>query len=148
MTKFVIGFLFFVAVASTQWVGNDLCGIWWNKDKDAKIKIYSSYGKYFGQIHWLKNPIDSVTNKPKLDKNNPDEEQRKRPVMGLLILKNLVWDADDQEWDDGDIYDPKSGNTYSLTCKLKDKNTMELRGYLGISLLGRTDIWVRTDDPQ
>jgi uncharacterized protein (DUF2147 family) len=148
MTRFIIGFLFFSTIAAVQWVGNDICGIWWNKDKDAKIKIYTSYGKYFGQIHWLKNPLDSVTNKPKLDKNNPDEEARKRPVMGLLILKNLEWDNDDQEWDDGDIYDPKTGNTYSLTCKLKDKNTMELRGYLGISLLGRTDIWTRTDDPQ
>jgi uncharacterized protein (DUF2147 family) len=148
MTRFIIGFLFFTSVASIKWVGNDICGIWWNKDKDAKIKIYSSYSKYFGQIHWLKNPLDSVTNKPKLDKNNPDEEARKRPIMGLLILKNLVWDDGDQEWDDGDIYDPKSGNTYSLTCTLKDKNTMELRGYLGISLLGRTDTWMRTDDPQ
>lgn len=148
MTRFIIGFLFFTGVASIQWVGNDICGIWWNKDKDAKIKIYTSYSKYFGQIHWLKNPLDSVTNKPKLDKNNPDEEARKRPIMGLLILKNLVWDDGDQEWDDGEIYDPKSGNNYSLTCKLKDKNTMELRGYLGISLLGRTDVWTRTNDPQ
>lgn len=148
MTKFIIGFFLFVTVAAVQWVGNDICGIWWNKDKDAKIKIYSSYGKYFGQIHWMKNPLDSVTNKPKLDKNNPDVTQQKRPIQGLLILKNLEWDDDDQEWDDGDIYDPKSGKTYSLTCSLKDKNTMELRGYIGISLLGRTDTWVRTDDPQ
>lgn len=148
MTRFLLGFLFFTGIAATQWVGNDICGIWWNKDKDAKIKVYTSYGKYFGQIHWLKNPIDSLTNKPKLDKNNPDKEARTRPIMGLLILKNLEWDADDQEWDDGNIYDPKSGNTYSLTCKLKDKNTMELRGYIGISLFGRTDIWERTTDPQ
>lgn len=148
MTRILIAILLFTGIASTQWVGNDICGIWWNKDKDAKIKIYSSYGKYFGQIHWLLNPIDTVTNKPKLDKNNPDETQRSRPVMGLLILKNLEWDNDDQEWDDGEVYDPKTGNTYSLTCKLKDKNTMELRGYIGISLLGRTDIWTRTTDPQ
>jgi uncharacterized protein (DUF2147 family) len=148
MTRFIIAFFFFTGIAATQWVGNDICGIWWNKDKDAKIKIYSSYGKYFGQIHFLKEPIDTVTNKPKLDKNNPNAAERTRPIMGLLILKNLEWDADDQEWDDGDIYDPKSGNTYSLTCTLKDKNTMELRGYIGISLLGRTDVWVRTDDPQ
>ena len=147
MIRYVFLFFFLSSIATT-WVGNDICGIWWNKDKDAKIKIYLSNGKYWGQIHWLKNPIDTVTNKPKVDKNNPDETQRNRPIMGLLILKNLVWDADDQEWDDGDIYDPKSGNTYSLTCKLTDKNTMELRGYIGFSLLGRTDIWTRTSDPQ
>lgn len=148
MVRYLVLFICLSQIATTKWVANDICGIWWNKDKDAKIKIYSSSGKYWGQIHWLKFPIDSVTNKPKVDKNNPEETMRNRPVLGLLILKNLEWDEDDQEWTDGDIYDPKSGNSYSLTCKLKDKNTMELRGYLGISLLGRTDIWVRTDDPQ
>lgn len=147
LRNFII-LLFFSQIATATWVGNDICGIWWNKDKDAKIKIYSSYGKYYGQIHWLKNPIDTVTNKPKLDKNNPDEKERWRPIKGLIILKDLVWDEDDQEWSDGDVYDPKTGKSYSLTCSLKDKNTMELRGYIGISLLGRTDIWVRTDDPQ
>lgn len=148
MVRYIVLFFFVSQIASTKWVGNDICGIWWNKDKDAKIRIYYSSGMYWGQIHWLKNPIDTVTNKPKLDKNNPDDTKKTRPVMGLLILKNLVWDDDDQEWDDGDIYDPKSGNTYSLTCTLKDKNNLELRGYLGISLLGRTDVWARTDDPQ
>ncbi|MFM2016859.1 MAG: hypothetical protein RL007_515 [Bacteroidota bacterium] len=146
MIRYIILFLFVSQAATTNWVANDITGIWWNKDKDAKIKIYSSYSKYYGQIHWLKNPIDSVTNKPKLDKNNPKKEEQKRPIQGLLILKNLVWDEDDQEWSDGDIYDPKSGNTYSLTCKMKDKNTLELRGYIGISLLGRTDYWTRVEE--
>lgn len=148
MIRYILVFFFLAQVTATKWVSNDICGIWWNKDKDAKIKVYYASGMYWGQIYWLKNPIDTVTNKPKLDKNNPKEELRTRPVMGLLIMKNLVWDADDEDWDDGDIYDPKSGNTYSLTCSLKDKNTMELRGYIGISLIGRTDVWVRTDDPQ
>ncbi len=146
MIRYIILFLFVSQAATTNWVANDITGIWWNKDKDAKIKIYSSYSKYYGQIHWLKNPIDSATNKPKLDKNNPKKEEQKRPIQGLLILKNLVWDEDDQEWSDGDIYDPKSGNTYSLTCKMKDKNTLELRGYIGISLLGRTDYWTRVEE--
>jgi uncharacterized protein (DUF2147 family) len=146
MIRYIILFLFVSQAATTNWVANDITGIWWNKDKDAKIKIYSSYSKYYGQIHWLKNPIDTVTGKPKLDKNNPKKEEQKRPIQGLLILKNLVWDEDDQEWSDGDIYDPKSGNTYSLTCKMKDKNTLELRGYIGISLLGRTDYWTRVEE--
>lgn len=135
-------FLFF-KFAAAMYVADDITGLWYNQEKDAKIRIYASNGKYFGKIEWLKTPNDPETGKPKVDKNNPKPEKRSRPVMGLVILANLVYDADDQEWSDGQVYDPKSGNTYSLTCELKDKNTMELRGYIGLSLFGRTDTWTR-----
>jgi uncharacterized protein (DUF2147 family) len=146
MIRFIFIFLTVTCLGSSTWVGNDITGTWLNKDKDAHIKIYSSYGKFYGQIVWLKVPNDPETGKPKLDKHNPDAALKTKPVMNLIILKDLEFDADDQEWDDGEIYDPKSGNDYSLTCTLKDKNTMELRGYMGISLLGRTDIWTRVTE--
>ncbi|CAN5317444.1 DUF2147 domain-containing protein [soil metagenome] len=143
MLRILFLFVTVTCFTSSTWVANDLTGVWLNKDKDSHIKIFASGGKFFGQIVWLKEPIDTVTKKPKLDKHNPDTKFQNRPVMNLIILKNLEFDVDDQEWSDGNVYDPKSGHDYSLTCKLKDKNTMELRGYMGISLLGRTDIWTR-----
>jgi uncharacterized protein (DUF2147 family) len=148
MVRFIFIFitLSLVGPSASTWVANDIAGKWLNKDKDAHVKIYASSGKYYGQIVWLKVPNDPETGKPKLDKHNPDKSLRNKPVMNLLILKNLEFDADDQEWSDGEVYDPKSGNDYSLTCTLKDKNTMELRGYMGISLLGRTDIWTRVTE--
>ena len=146
MVRFILLFLTVTCLSSSTWVANDIAGVWLNKDKDAHIKIYSSYGKFYGQIVWLKIPIDPETGKPKLDKHNPDSKLKTQPVMNLVILKDLVFDADDQEWSDGRVYDPKSGNDYSLTCTLKDKSTMELRGYMGISLLGRTDIWTRVTE--
>jgi uncharacterized protein (DUF2147 family) len=146
MIRFIFIFITVTCLGSSTWVANDITGTWLNKDKDAHIKIYSSYGKYYGQIVWLKIPNDPETGKPKLDKHNPDAALRTKPVLNLIILKNLEFDADDQEWSDGEVYDPKTGNDYSLTCTLKDKNTMELRGYMGISLLGRTDIWTRVTE--
>lgn len=146
MLRFIFIFLTVTCLSSSTWVANDIAGVWLNKDKDAHIKIYASYGKYYGQIIWLKIPNDPETGKPKVDKKNPDPSLRTKPVLNLIILKNLEFDADDQEWDDGEVYDPKTGNDYSLTCTLKDKNTMDLRGYMGISLLGRTDIWTRVTE--
>ncbi|MBI3510808.1 MAG: DUF2147 domain-containing protein [Bacteroidetes bacterium] len=137
-----------IGMNSVSYVQDDITGMWYNQEKDAKIKIYAASGKYFGSIQWLKTPIDPETGKPKLDKHNPDDALKTRPVMGLLILKYLTWDADDQNWSGGIVYDPKSGNNYSLTCTLQDKNTMELRGYLGFSLFGRTDIWTRDTETQ
>jgi uncharacterized protein (DUF2147 family) len=132
-----------VLIKSASYQASDITGTWLNKDKDAHIQIYEQDGKYYGKIVWLLTPIDPETGKPKLDKHNPKDALKTRPIMGLLILAGLTWNADDQQWTGGAVYDPKSGNKYNLECSLTDQNTMELRGYLGISLMGRTDIWTR-----
>lgn len=122
---------------------DDILGVWMNEDKDAQVEIYKDNGKYFGKIVWLLNPIDEETNKPKLDDKNEDLSLRDRPVMGLLLLKDFVFDGDD-EWEDGTIYDPKNGKTYSCYMEFEDEDdmsTLKIRGYIGISLLGRTTYW-------
>jgi uncharacterized protein (DUF2147 family) len=50
---------------------------------------------------------------------------------------------EDNLWDDGNIYDPKNGNTYSCTIRMENANTISVRGYIGVSLIGRTDTWTR-----
>jgi uncharacterized protein (DUF2147 family) len=124
---------------------NDIVDVWLNEDKDAHIEIFKDGDKFFGKIVWLKTPIDSLTGKPNLDTKNIDESLRSRPVMGMLLLKDFVFDGDD-EWEDGEIYDPKSGKTYSCYMEFPDednKDNLKIRGYIGISLLGRTTYWTR-----
>ncbi len=121
-----------------------ITGTWLTGKKDAKVKIYEQKGKYYGKIIWLKNP-NYEDGKEKVDKENPDENKRKRKILGLNILKDFVYD-EDNEWDDGEIYDPKSGNTYSCNIELvEDGKVLEVRGYIGISLFGRTEIWTRVE---
>ncbi|MFO7615524.1 MAG: DUF2147 domain-containing protein [Bacteroidales bacterium] len=119
-----------------------ILGTWLNEDRDAHVGIYKENGKYFGKIVWLKDPIDEVTGKPKLDDENSDPELRKRPVMGLVLLKDFVYDGDG-EWEDGTIYDPKNGKTYSCYMSFGDENTLKIRGYIGISWIGRNTYWTR-----
>ncbi len=124
---------------------DDIVGVWLNEDKDAHIEIYNDGGKYFGKIIWLKTPIDEKTGKPKVDDKNTDPALQSRPVMGLLLLKDFVFDGDD-EWEDGEIYDPKSGKTYSCYMEFPDEDNLDnlkIRGYIGISLIGRTTYWTR-----
>jgi uncharacterized protein (DUF2147 family) len=59
--------------------------------------------------------------------------------VGLVILRDFKFDED--EWEGGKIYDPESGKTYSCILSIQDKGTLKVRGYVGISLLGRTEIW-------
>jgi len=150
MNKALIIFLCFFTFLSFQdeaysqkYSENDVVGIWLNQDSDAHIKIYRDGENFLGKIIWMVHPIDTLTGKPKLDKNNPDEELQKRPIDGLVIIKDFEFDADDDEWEDGEIYDPKNGKTYSCRMELEDMNTLEVRGYIGFSFIGRTVIWTR-----
>jgi uncharacterized protein (DUF2147 family) len=121
-------------------------GTWLNEEGTAKVQIFkaangSFAGKYYGKIVWLKEPNEN--GKPKLDKNNPDEKKRKNPLMGMMLLRDFSYDADDEEWSGGTIYDPKNGKTYSCYMSL-DGNKLNVRGYIGISLIGRTAVWTRS----
>jgi len=151
--KFKVFFIVFAAMIAMPFTqinaqdfkADDILGVWMNEDKDANVEIYKDGDFYNGKIVWLKDPIREETGKPKLDKENEDESLRTRPVMGLLLLKGFVFDGDD-EWEDGEIYDPKNGKTYSCYMEFEDEddmNTLKIRGYIGISLLGRTTYWTK-----
>ena len=57
--------------------------------------------------------------------------------MGLILLKDFIFNEDDEEWEDGTIYDPKNGSTYSCYIKFGDEKTLKIRGYIGISWIGQ-----------
>jgi len=131
----------FTNISTAQNKANDIMGNWLTTGKEpAKIQIYKSGEKFYGKIVWLEIPTEN--GKPKVDINNPDKTKRNNPVIGLVILTGFKFDGDD-EWKSGDIYDPESGKTYSSYLFLKDKNTLKVRGYVGISLFGRTETWSR-----
>lgn len=119
-----------------------IIGIWKNGEGTGHIQISRNGEKYQGRIVWLKEPIDPETGKPKLDKQHPDEAARNRPIMGLINMWGFHF-SKQGVWEGGKIYDPKKGSTYSCTIRMKDDNTLEVRGYIGISLIGRTDVWTR-----
>jgi len=119
-----------------------LIGVWAPSNGKALVKVQNIAGKYYGRIVKLKEPNDPETGKPKLDKNNPDESMRSTPLLGYRMLKDFVYVGDD-EWTEGTIYDPENGNVYSCTIKMKKDGSLDIRGYIGVKALGRTDVWQR-----
>lgn len=117
-------------------------GVWKTGEGNAMVRIYKNGDKYQGKVVWLKEPIDPETGKPKVDKFHPDEASRTRPVLGLINVWGFVY-QEKNVWSEGNIYDPKNGNTYSCTIKMINPNTIEVRGFIGVSLIGRTDTWTR-----
>ena len=122
-----------------------IVGVWTPSDGKSRIKIEKIGSKYYGRVIWLKIPNDPTTDKPKTDKNNPDTSMRKAPIKGLRILKDFTYKGK-KEWGGGTIYDPKNGKTYSCVINLKDENSINIRGYVGVKALGRTDTWTKYTD--
>ena len=115
-------------------------GVWTNEDGKARFEIYKCGTKLCGKIVSLKEP--NRNGKPKVDENNPDKKHRNRPLLGMVFMQNFEYDGGNK-WDEGTIYDPESGKTYSCYMKMTGKDKMEVKGYIGISLIGRTQNWTR-----
>jgi uncharacterized protein (DUF2147 family) len=136
--------LFLLTTAFSKPTDNpdSLVGVWKTGEGTAMVRIYKNGEKYQGKIVWLKEPNDPETGKPKQDKNHPDEVNRTRPILGMINIWGFSFKEKDL-WEDGNIYDPKNGSTYSCTIKMINPNTLEVRGYIGVSIIGRTDTWTR-----
>lgn len=119
-----------------------LLGLWQPSNGKARVKIEKIGSKYYGKIVWLREPNDPDSGEPKTDQNNPDESLRDTPLRGYRILKDFEYTGK-KEWSEGTIYDPENGNNYNCVIKLKDDNTLDIRGYIGVKALGRTDVWKR-----
>lgn len=119
-------------------------GIWLTQDGDSQVKIYKSPdNKFFGQIKWLKNPTED--GKAKVDKKNPNDKLKTRPIADLVLLSGFVYNSSKNQWVDGTIYDPKSGKTYSCNMWLDEKNPdiLHVKGYVGFSWIGKQVEWKR-----
>lgn len=144
--KKIIATLFLTVFSCTVLLAQakkDITGTWLTGSGKAKVIIEKTGDRYNGHIVWLKTPLDEA-GKPKVDKNNPDAKRKNDPLMGLKLLRNFKHDGGDK-WSDGKIYDPENGKEYSCNITLRD-DKMDVRGYVGISLIGRTDTWFRVAD--
>jgi len=128
-------------IAVNCWASpNDAEGRWLSGDGEGWIVIKLDGDNLIGSIAGSPNTKDG--DPPRHDDLNPDPKLRARPLDGLTIMSGFVYDGDGH-WSGGRIYDPNSGKTYKCTLTQVDRDTLKLRGYIGISLFGRTDTWTR-----
>lgn len=145
MSKLIIAFcIFFFSSLVLSAQADRITGFWLTEDKDSQIEIYRVSGnKYNGKIVWLEEPNEE-DGTVKRDDENPERSLRTRPLLGLEILKNFSYDASNEEWAEGTIYDPKSGRTYDAFMRLDGNNNLKLKGFvLGMRFLGRESEWRR-----
>jgi len=124
-----------------------MLGTWVTEAGEAKVEVAPCGDKLCGSITWMKDPLylddrDGAKGTPILDFQNPDPALRSRQVLGLRILQGFTA-AGENAWSGGTCYDPKSGKTYRARLRLVAPDRLELRGYVGIPLFGRTSVWTR-----
>ncbi len=120
----------------------DIEGTWLSGDGDGLIRIEVTDTSISARI--VGSPNDDPE-RPTTDVRNPDPKLRDRALIGLDIFSGFRYDGDGR-WSGGFIYDPNSGKTYRCKLKLLDRDTLKVRGFIGISLIGRTETWHRRAD--
>lgn len=142
MKKIIICSILFL-VASIQNVNaqTGVLGKWKTIDDEtgapkSVVEIYENNGKIYGKVTQIleKGKEDKLCDQCKGDKKN-------KPIKGMTIINGLTKNGN--EWDGGKILDPKTGKEYKCTISLEGENKLKVRGYLGISLLGRTQYWTK-----
>ncbi len=138
--NFIIGLLLIVSNFYAQ--KQSVLGKWKTIDDEtgapkAIVEIYEKSGKIYGKII----TVLEEQNKDKLCVNCSGEDKNK-PILGMVIIKGLSKE-DNNEYGSGKILDPKTGKIYKCFIHLEGNDKLKVRGYIGISILGRTQYWYR-----
>jgi uncharacterized protein (DUF2147 family) len=139
--------LWLLAPVSVWAASDDILGVWNTAEGRSRVEVYQCADRYCGKIIWLKEPLypqddaNGMAGKSKVDRENPDPAKREQPLLGLQILQDFRYDGD--KWQEGTIYDPKEGKTYKCKITMAEDGKLHVRGYIGISLFGRTTEWTR-----
>ena len=145
--KNVILTLLFLAISICAFAQNntDLIGEWYSIREDIVIKIFEVNETISAKITWMKLP-NNEDGMPKTDFLNTDESLRDRSILGMLMMYDLTYIAGNI-WDNGSLYVPEKGKIYSGMMRLKNKNTLNIRGYIGFSFFERySSNWTRVLD--
>lgn len=151
-TLLILPFVLFLHSAAHASEAGRVLGLWYTPERDVTIEITTDGKTFSGRIVAMDEPIhpadapDGLAGKPKTDTNNPDENLRSRPIVGLQLVGGFTFGGGN-EWIDGTIYNPRDGETYQCVMTLQEDGTLEVHGYVGIPLFGKTQIWTRRTEP-
>ena len=145
-TKTLLASLLLAAAAGSAMAQATPAGLWKTIDDDTKaekslVRITDAGGIYTGKVEKI------LTDKADAKCTECTDERKGQPVQGMTILRDIKLDpADKTQWIGGDILDPNNGKVYKVRIKTADGGKkLEVRGYIGTPMLGRTQTWIRVE---
>ncbi len=116
----------------------DPTGLWLTENKRSVIKVTRCGDSICGKVHWIIK--DGMT----VDSKNPDEKYRGKPMCGLQILSGFKNNPKNAKvWEGGQIYKADEGKVYTSTVSVTGPDSMNVRGYVGMPLFGKSQNWTR-----
>jgi len=123
-----------------QPASNSVIGKWESDEKDVRMEFFKEGDQLRARLLWGNKIVEADGRTSKKDEKNPDKNMRSRNIIGIISVTELKWNG--KEYTGGRIYDPPSGKTYD--CKVWfEKDKLYLRGFMGVSMLGKTVPWHR-----
>ncbi|MCW3107543.1 MAG: hypothetical protein JWQ09_2049 [Segetibacter sp.] len=142
MRQFSLALLFFIACSfknSTIDNADAITGKWMSTKGNLEVEVFKTGKEYKAKVIWFDDRDDkSRPMNTRCDKWNPDEQLRKQKILGMEVMKGLVYNANVREWQNGVIYDARSGKYYSASAVVTSAGLLKVRGYWHIRLFGQT----------
>lgn len=117
--------------------GDRILGKWVSSEKNLVVQVYKSGDRFRGKITWYKDDpakaMDEWT-----DKHNPDPALRSRKILGMDVLRDLKYDPKDDVWEDGMIYEAKTGKEYNASAYIDKQGILRVKGYWHLKIFGKT----------
>ncbi len=129
------------ATAALPAAAADVFGTWLTENQKAVVEITPCGDSACGNIVWMAEP-NGPDGQKKKDVNNPDAALQGRTICGMPMIGEFANDGGN-EWSGGFIYDPEGGDVYKSKMRLTEEGNLYVRGYVGIPLLGKSQIWTR-----
>ena len=115
-----------------------ILGDWMSVENNLKVHVFKENGQFKATIAWFDENGYKCKMNECTDEMNPDPALRSRKILGLQVLSGLEYDATENMWINGEIYDSNSGDTYDSVVKMPEKDKLYVRGYYLFEWLGKT----------
>ena len=119
----------------------DVAGLWIDHSGQGAVEVYACGALICGRVAWIKVPLDAQ-GRALMDGRNPDPAKRSKPMCGVQIIGNAARQPNGT-WDNGWIYNPEDGGTFSVELQLRGPDTLQVKGYAGLKFLSETFTWKR-----
>jgi uncharacterized protein (DUF2147 family) len=120
-----------------------ICGKWISSNKDIIVLVYKEGNGFKGKMIWYKNTDTSKAMDEWTDKHNPDPALRTRKLLGMNVLNNLNYVSESDSWENGRIYDSRSGHEYSASVHISKDGMLKVTGYWHFKFIGKTMTFTR-----
>ena len=125
-------------ITTAQHNSDDIIGRWMNTENNLEVEVFKADNQYKAKVVWFDDSDDkSQPMNIRCDTKNPKEELRSRKIIGLEVMYGLVYNADDNEWQHGRIYDATSGKNWNAKAWLTNEGCLKVHGFWHFEFLGQ-----------